>query len=618
MTMWLRARLFPKTLRSKLLVMTLLMVSIPLSIAGIVVDMTGREAREMEKRDKLYGLAHILDSQLGPGFDAMLAQYQGPADDRAARIAFLNQQLRGFTDLVANANPGVGVGYYSRELDAIVTYGPSSEYGATVGRAIAADHPGRMVMDSGRPAVRIGDLVRGSIMNAMVPIVRDGRTIGYIWANELISSIEEQSREMDQTIAAVTMIGILLGAVFAHAVTAKLSRDIHAIKTGLARMRFDLGTSVKRPSGELGEVADAVNAMAEALRGALSLNGNILNSIADGVIAIDVKGQVTSINPAARRMMGLENRPDVIGLPYRDLYAPDAAFASVLLDTLDSGREHIGVPLDCPLPDQTLHVNVSSSSLKDPSGTVIGAVAVLKDLSEQHRLQKQIMRADRLAALGELVAGVAHEIRNPLTSIRGFVQYLETGGTQEEWQRFAPLIIRQVDSLNRIVTELLEFGRHRPAQVGPVRLNDLVRELTVLAGAKAATRICLDFADDLPVVNADGEALKQVVLNLLINAVQAISDTGTVTIATAFAPGADEVTVSVRDDGCGIAAEDLEKIFDPFFSTKPTGTGLGLAVVHRIMDAHRGTITVDSTRGVGTTVMLRLPLAQPLEAKECP
>jgi len=616
MRIW--TRFLPKTLRSKLLIMTLLMVSVPLAITGYVVDMQGREAREAEKQEKLYGLARILDGHLGPGFTPLLADYRGPPDDRAAKIAFLNQRLRHFTDLVANANPGVGVGYYHRELDAIITYGPSDQYNVTVGLSIAADHPGRLVMESGESAVRIGNLVRGSIMNAMIPIIRGGQTIGYIWANELISSIEEKTRDMDRTIAALTAIGILMGLVFAHTLSSKLSRDIHAIKNGLSRMRFNLAETIRRPSGELGEITDAVHTMAEALRGARSLNDNILNSIADGVIAIDVKGRVTSINPAAERMMGLNNRQDAIGKPYQDFYEPNAGFASLLLDTLDTGRDHIGVPLDCPLTSQILHVNVSSSSLKDGAGTVIGAVAVLKDVSEQHRLQKQIMRADRLAALGELVAGVAHEIRNPLTSIRGFVQYLESSNSLEEWQRYAPLIVRQVDSLNRIVTELLEFGRHRPTSIGPVRLNDLIREITVLVGAKTVTRICLDFADDLPVIQADGEALKQVILNLLINAVQAISDTGSVTIATAIDKSTDEVVVSVSDNGIGITPEDMEKIFDPFFSTKPMGTGLGLAMVHRIMDAHRGSISVNSTPGAGTAIVLRLPLVQPQEEKETP
>ncbi|MBC7951384.1 MAG: two-component system sensor histidine kinase AtoS [Rhodospirillaceae bacterium] len=591
----------PKTLRVKLLLMSLLVVSVPIATTAFVVENQGREARQEEKLDKLFGLARILDSSLGDGFDGLRAD----AADRTAQIALVNAKLRDVTDMVAASSPGVGVGYYSKTLNAIVTYGPSRDYGKTVGQSIAPDHPGWNVMASGKSTVETGHLVRGPIMNAMLPIIRHDQVIGYIWANELTESIERQAWEMDRAILLVTMAGIAFGLALAHALSTRLSRDVAVIKNGLAGMLCDLSHPIRRPSGELGEIAEAINSMAQALLGARSLNENILDSIADGVIAVDVAGRVTSINPAAQALMGVTLR-DVVGQPYQSLYMPNAGFVSILLDTLESGKDHIGVALDYPLMDQTLHVNASSSLLKDGNGKMIGAVVVLKDLSEQHRLQKQVMRADRLAALGELVAGIAHEIRNPLTSIRGFMQYLESCESLAEWQRYAPLIVRQVDSLNRIITGLLEFGRHRPSAMAPVRINELIREITVLAGAKSPASITLELASDMPVVEVDGEALKQVILNLVINAIQAIPETGTVTVATRREK--DEAVISVADNGVGIAPQDLDKVFDPFFSTKPTGTGLGLAMVHRIVDAHHGSIAIESTPDVGTRVILRLPL----------
>lgn len=604
----------PKTLRVRLLLMSLLVVSVPIATTALVVEVQGREARQAEKLDKLFGLARILDSSLGPGFDGLLADYPGSADNRAANIALMNAKLRDITDMVAASSPGVGVGYYSKALNAIVTYGPSRDYGKTVGQSIPPDHPGWHVMASGKSAVQTGHLVRGPIMNAMLPIIRQDRVIGYIWANELTESIERQAWEMDRVILAVTIAGIVFGLILAHALSTRLSHDVAVIKNGLAGMERDLSQPIRGPSGELGEIAEAVNTMAQALLGARSLNENILNSIADGVIAIDVAGHVTSINPAAQHLMGVTLK-DVVGQPYRSLL-PNADFGSVLMDTLESGHDHIGVALDYPLRGQTLHVNASSSLLRDGGGKLIGAVVVLKDLSEQQRLQKQIMRADRLAALGELVAGIAHEIRNPLTSIRGFMQYLESCDSLPEWQRYAPLIVRQVDSLNRIITELLEFGRHRPSTMGPVRLNGLIQEITVLASAKSSASIVLNLADHLPTIEADGEALKQVILNLVINAIQAIPETGIVTIATQIEPDAGEAIISVSDNGVGIGPQDLDKVFDPFFSTKPTGTGLGLAMVHRIMDAHHGTVVIESTPNVGTQVRLRLPIIHRPESTE--
>jgi two-component system sensor histidine kinase AtoS len=219
----------------------------------------------------------------------------------------------------------------------------------------------------------------------------------------------------------------------------------------------------------------------------------------------------------------------------------------------------------------------------------------------------QVMRADRLAALGELTAGIAHEIRNPLTSIRGFLQYLQDCESIEEWRHYGPLIIREVDSLNHIVGELLAFGRPRPPQVDSIDLGALVKETAFLARGRSDAQVGVQIEPGLPAIEGDREALKQAILNLVINAIQALPGGGHVEIELAAA-GAGELALRVRDDGVGIAPENLDKVFDPFFSTKASGTGLGLAMVHRIVDAHGGTIGIDSRPGAGTTVEMRLPV----------
>ncbi|WP_377805104.1 two-component system sensor histidine kinase AtoS [Azospirillum sp. A29] len=603
---WIR-RSLPSTLRGKLLLVSLAVVVLPISLTGYLLEREGRQALVREKSEKLFGLTRLLDAHLGPGFAPLLADAGVPAGDRDAAIRVLSGRLTPFTDMIAGANPGVGVGYYSKALNAIITYGPSRDYSATVGTTIPPEHPGWHVLESGRQAVESGRQVRGFILNAMLPILRDGGVIGYIWANELSDDVERQAAAMDRAVLTVSLGGILLGLVLTQVLTRGVGRDIRQIIDGLLRMRSDLGDAIRPPPGEVGAIAVEVNAMARALLDAKSLTENILHSIADGVIAVDRAGQVTALNPAAEAMIGV-SAAEVIGRPYESLFKPDGRFASPLLDTLKTGRQHVGVALDFPGTRQTLHLTVSSSVLRDSHGEAIGAVVVLKDLTEQQRLRTQIMRADRLAALGELVAGLAHEVRNPLTSIRGFMQFLESSDDVAEWQRYAPLIVRQVDSLNRLVTELLEFGRPRPPAFLPVQLNDLIREVSLLAGRKSNARIALHPAPDLPLAEADGEALKQVMLNLIINAVQATSETGGIAIATAMAADGREAVITVSDDGEGIAPENLDKVFDPFFSTKPQGTGLGLAMAHRIVDAHHGTIAIASVPGAGTTVTLRIPI----------
>ena len=600
----------PRTLRGKLLLVSLAVVVLPISLTGYLLEREGRQALVREKSEKLFGLTRLLDLHLGPGFDPLLSDMGIAGSDRETAIRALSGRLTPFTDMVAGANPGVGVGYYSRALDAIVTYGPSRDYSATVGTSIPPEHPGWHVLESGKQAVESGRQVRGFILNAMLPIVRDGRVIGYIWANELSDDVERQAAAMDRAVLTVCLAGILLGLALTQVLARGVGRDIRHIIDGLLRMRSDLAEPIEPPAGEVGAIAVEVNAMARALLDARSLTENILHSIADGVIAVDRTGQVAALNPAAETMLGI-TAAAVIGRPYESLFKPDGQFASPLLDTLKTGRQHVGVTLDFPGTRQTLHLTVSSSVLRDSHGGAIGAVVVLKDLTEQQRLRTQIMRADRLAALGELVAGLAHEVRNPLTSIRGFMQFLESSDDVAEWQRYAPLIVRQVDSLNRLVTELLEFGRPRPPAFQPVQLNDLIREVSLLAGRKSNARIALNLAPDLPLVEADGEALKQVILNLIINAIQATSETGEITIVTARAEdgreAAREAVVMVTDDGEGIAPENLDKVFDPFFSTKPQGTGLGLAMAHRIVDAHHGTIAIVSVPQSYTRVTLRIP-----------
>ncbi len=257
-------------------------ISIPIISTGYVLERKGRQALLDEKTAKLFGLTKILDSYLGEGFDAILKGYRGDPGDRMAQIRYLNERLRDFTDLIAEANPGVGVGYYGKDLNAAITYGPSREYGIKVGEILPADHPGWQVMAKGLPSVETGPMARGHIMNAMWPIIRDGRVIGYIWANEFTAAVEEQALAMDRALIVVVSFGLVLSLVLSFLMAKRLTRDVGIIKFGLNRMKLDLRKPVRSLKGEMGEISDAVNEMARALIDARSLNENILWSIATG------------------------------------------------------------------------------------------------------------------------------------------------------------------------------------------------------------------------------------------------------------------------------------------------------------------------------------------------
>lgn len=604
-------RFWPSTLRLRLMLVLLPVVGLPIVATGYVLERRGHQALIEEKQVHLQGVNTLLLRHLEGlgGYRGLLGDYRGPAEDRAAQVRHLNERLRDFTDDVAAAFPDVGVGFFHRQLGAILTYGPSAQYDRTVGMTIPPEHPGWKVMGSGQPMTVSGDQVRGNIMNAMLPIEEDGSVVGYIWANEFVEAIDQQSGAMRGAVQTMTLLGVVLSLGVVGFVISQLTRSMEKIKQGLLRMRSDLGEPIPPIKGEIGEIVEAINDMARDLLETRSMHHNILDGLADAVITVDAGSRVSYLNPAACELFRCA-AADVVGQPYTTLFRADANFSSLVLDTLESGREHRGVELDYPLPYGTPRVLASTGRFFDGRGHPLGVVAVIRDVSERYSLQEQVARADRLAAIGEVAAGIAHELRTPLTSIRGFVQYLQGSTDPREWQEYGDVIKREVDGLNRIVSELLDLVRPRPLRPESAQLERLVEETLVLAresSGESRIRFVLDFAADLPPVEIDRGQIKQVLLNVIINAIQAISGAGEIRIVAAR-HGAEAVAVRVSDTGCGIAPADRERIFDPFFSTKPSGTGLGMAIARRIIEDHRGQIEVDSVEGEGSTITLILPV----------
>ena len=600
-------RFWPATLRLQLMLLVLPVVGLPIIATGYMLKLRGHEALVEEKRVHLQGVTVLLAQHLrdAGGYNSLLAAYAGFPDDRQGQIDILNRRLRGYTDQVAEAFPEVGVGYFHRELNAIVTYGPSAQYDNTVGMTIPDEHPGWKVMRDGTPMTVSGGQVRGNIMNAMLPIREDDRVVGYIWANEFVDAIDAQAAAMRLAVHTMTLVGLGLSLAVVALVIAQLTNGMEKIKKGLLRLHFDLREPIPLIRGEIGEIVEAINALARTLLETRSMHHNILDSLSDAVITVDASNNVSYINPAGCALFQFR-ADDAIGKPYLALFREDANFSSFLVDTLRTGREHRGVELDYPLPHATPHVMVSSSLLFDGRGNQLGVVAVIRDISETHSLRQQVARADRLAAIGQVAAGIAHELRTPLTSIRGFVQYLQGSSEPKEWQEYGDIIIREVDGLNRIVSELLDLVRSPPLHVTPTDINRLIEETVLLArDSDSRIAIVLELADGLPHIKVDRGQIKQVLLNIIVNAIQSIAGKGEIRIVSAPF-GEKGVSLCVRDDGCGIPAAVRERIFDPFFSTKPTGTGLGMAIARRIVESHHGMIEIASTEGQGSSFTLNL------------
>lgn len=336
---------------------------------------------------------------------------------------------------------------------------------------------------------------------------------------------------------------------------------------------------------------------------------SILRSITSGVLTVGPDGSVTTANPAAERLLSMSEF-EMVPKPIGGLFRDDGGISTDVSKVL-GGR----IPLTLrevtlvTAGGKTVHVQASTSRMRAVGGRILGAVVTIEDVSDVKALTDQLIRADRLAAMGELTAGVAHEVRNPLGVIRASVQLLEDAQCDQERIREAAEIIKQeIDRLDRVIKALLDFGRPSTPTLVRTDVESVLDDVLLFTSRFAIqSDVEIDRASEsgVPLVVADPDQLKQVFLNLVTNAVQAMEDTGGRITIAAGSEG-DFVQVSVADNGPGIPADDLPKVFDPFYSRRQGGTGLGLTIVHRIVDEHGGHIEVDSS-GEGTTFIVSLP-----------
>jgi two-component system nitrogen regulation sensor histidine kinase GlnL len=302
------------------------------------------------------------------------------------------------------------------------------------------------------------------------------------------------------------------------------------------------------------------------------------------------------------------------------VFPPPSPLATLVAKTVAMNRSHADFDAHLVRADGTrLTASTVVSLMSDPSGENRGVVLVLRDLSRVRDMEEQLRRSDRLAALGVLAAGVAHEVRNPLVGIRAAAQLMEgEPGFPPALREFTGIIIRQVDRLNRIVGELLAFAGQRRLQREPCNVNQIFEEALRLEGAALqAGRISVTRRYDpaVPAVAGDPDGLLQVFLNLVRNGVEAMPQGGELTVGTRFervAPqcgGRAAAVAEVSDRGTGILPDVEKQLFNPFFTTKHGGTGLGLPISVRIVEEHGGTIEMQTRVGEGTTFRVLLPLA---------
>jgi two-component system sensor histidine kinase HydH len=395
-----------------------------------------------------------------------------------------------------------------------------------------------------------------------------------IFAGLNMAAIEKADKEDTRNTIIIALILLLIGS--SAIISLFLAQAYHLARTSLSRITIFSEAVVKNmPIGLI----------------ALDDQGKIVtcNEKAQAVLEVacsDALGkQAMTLLPAPLKKI-LAELPESGGFLERDI---QLIFAE--------GKEHTWEAIAAGLMDE---------------GIPAGRILLIRDVTAIRQMENEVTRSRHLNSIGSLAAGVAHEIRNPLSSIKGFAVYFKErlSGNKED-EQMADVMIQETERLNRVISQLIEFARPLELKKEKVQFVELVQHTVKLIAADAQKNkisVEIDAVADLPEVEVDPDKIKQVLLNIFLNSLAALKDGGKLIIALELK--ADNLTVIISDNGAGIKKLDLLRIYDPYFTSKPAGTGLGLAVVQKIMEAHGGKINVESTAGQGTKVFLFFPLTK--------
>jgi two-component system sensor histidine kinase HydH len=356
-------------------------------------------------------------------------------------------------------------------------------------------------------------------------------------------------------------------------------------------------------------LVQAYRSAKSSVRRIKAFSDNVVENMPIGLLAVDTDGRIVSFNQTAEGVLQITAQ-EVLGKDAKEVLPKPL---ESLPQELGTDEELIEKEIECRLEDgRVIPMDISVSRLAGDDGVSMGHIILFSDLTEIQELKREVERSQRLASLGRLAAGIAHEIRNPLSSIKGFATYFgERYRDVPEDRKTAEIMVEEVERLNRVIGQLLEFARPLAVKKKPTSMETTIHHsLKMIERDAQAKRIKVktDFSLDVSDVHIDPDRMNQVFLNLYLNAIEAMEHGGTLSVALDQREDLKSVRITISDTGSGIMKEDLVHVFDPYFTTKQSGTGLGLAIVHNIIEAHKGEVRVESETGRGTSVTIILPV----------
>ncbi|SHI58094.1 two-component system sensor histidine kinase AtoS [Desulfofundulus thermosubterraneus] len=594
--------------KNQILVLIALLLVLPIVLAGYMLNVIHNTQLSMieSQKKKIAKAMELLDASLTASFDDLLTRANAAQAPRRDKVKLLNRQLKPLIVKIKENYPELELGFYSRDLDVILD-GDENSYGENFSkrRKRAFDE----TISTSKPVVETLGLSEGGQLEMYRPLMRHGKVIGAVWATENLSALYRRVDRVQRDAYLVIAVGLLVGLGGTFALIRNLVAAVNQVKTGVQLLETDLTYVLPPATGELGEITEAINHLATKLVNVQNYNEIILASIDDGILAVDLRAVLIGVNAAAKRILGLPE--DCLDKPLEETFPPDSPFYNYLTTALHEHRLVKDQEVLHPASEgKTLHLLISTNLMTNIRREIIGVVLTCRDITDRVHLEEQIRRQERLASLGKLVAGVAHEIRNPLTSISGYIQFWQKNPTPSP--RSLSIIQREINRLNTIVDKLLHFARPAQAVFGIHDVNLLVNRVAQFFqdAHNSEVEIKRELTGDLPPAWMDPSQMEQVLYNVLYNAAQAMSGRGTIIVSTELEAEKNMVLVKVKDSGRGIPPEIMPHLFDPFFTTKPRGVGLGLAIAYEIIRAHGGEIELESQLGQGTTCKIYIPVAK--------
>ncbi|WP_066639113.1 hybrid sensor histidine kinase/response regulator [Desulfolucanica intricata] len=403
--------------------------------------------------------------------------------------------------------------------------------------------------------------------------------------------------------------------------TAFGSEDIAAMALKLGAMDYirkpfkysSLSTVVEKALAKQRQIKNqemAVNTLKHAYEELQVSADSILQCMSAGVVAVDKNCFIRIINQRAAKLLGVENQ-NVIGRYYYEVFP---FFKNNLLkNTLENERGVRLYEVELQRGEDIKILSVNTDVVFDFNSNKIGAVVTFDDVTELRQKEELLKERERLAIVGQMAAGMAHEIKNPLTAIKGFAQLLSGKSLDPDLNKYLDIIGSEINRMNDVIKDFLQLARPKPPELKKISINEVLKEITPIIEPQAFLKnIVVDIKTDeaVPESLMDPGQIKQVILNLLQNGMEAMNNGGTLTIETKYLSRRKEICLNISDTGCGIPAKKIKELGVPFYTTKPEGTGLGLSISFTIVDRHKGRIETKSREGQGTTFSVYLPVGK--------